>query len=224
MKEIWILLLLILTAALPAIFLFFWFRAKKPEITVPWYLVSLAAGLVSVLAAALIQGLFYRNELDGLALVYFGIFVRIALVEEASRLVTLLPIIKIGERRLKTDISFGAALGFSAGLGFALLENASYGLADINITIIRSLTAAPLHGACGIRAGATVSVMNKRPLYAVFLFASSVFIHGAYNLMIISPALPSILAVPTALAALLASLHLLKPPAPKGENIQADGP
>ncbi|MCL2129757.1 MAG: PrsW family glutamic-type intramembrane protease, partial [Treponema sp.] len=97
----------------------------------------------------------------------------------------------------------------AAGLGFALIENASYGIADINIALLRAFTAAPLHGACGIRAGTAISFFGQKPLKAVFLFISAVFIHGAYNLIIVSPALPSIFAVLAALAAFFASFYYL---------------
>ena len=111
---------------------------------------------------------------------------------------------------MHTDKTFGPALGLAAGLGFAALENAFYGMADINITLLRSFTAALLHGACGIRAGTAVSVIGERPLRALSLFISTVIIHGTYNLIIISPPVPSVLAIPIALAAFFASLYLLK--------------
>lgn len=213
MNGIWILLVLIVTAALPVIFVFFWFRIRKSAVTLPWFLASLAAGVISLLVVALIQKIFIppaKDRIDGLWLIFFGVFVRIALLEEAGRLVTLVPLLKAGKRRRKTDKAFGAALGLVAGLGFALVENASYGIADINIALLRAFTAAPLHGACGIRAGMAASIFKQHPLKALFLFISAVFIHGAYNLMIVSPALPSVLAVLVAFAALFASLSYIK--------------
>jgi RsiW-degrading membrane proteinase PrsW (M82 family) len=140
------------------------------------------------------------------------VFLRIALVDEASRLVTLIPLLKLGNRGKDRDGTFGAAIGLAAGLGFAVLESAYYGMANINITLLRAFTAAPLHGACGIRAGTAVSTMNQRPARALFLFISGVLIHGAYNLIIVTPVLPSALAVAVAFIALFASLPLLKAP------------
>ncbi|MCL2318911.1 MAG: PrsW family glutamic-type intramembrane protease [Treponema sp.] len=210
MNGIWILLLLIITAALPAIIVYFWFRSRKSPVTLPWFLVSFTAGIVSLLAAVLIQNLFPPSGGGGLGQVFFGVFVRIALVEEASRLITLIPLLKAGNRRPGTDRTFGAALGLTAGLGFAAMENALYGTADIHITLLRIFSAAPLHGACGIRAGSAASIFRQHPVKALFLFLSAVLIHGAYNLMIVSPAVPSLLAVPTAFAAIFASLSSLK--------------
>ena len=212
MNGIWILLLLILAAALPAIIVFFLYRVRKSAVTLPWFLAALAAGIISLLIAALIQSFFSagRNGQYGLWSIFFDVFIRIALVEEASRLVTLLPLIKTGSRRLHGGRSLGPVFGLAAGLGFAALENAFYGMADINITLLRAFTAAPIHGACGIRAGTAVSIAGEHPVRSLILFISTVLIHGAYNLIIISPPIPSALAIPAALAALFASLPLMK--------------
>ena len=225
MNGIWILLFLILAAALPVIIVFFWLRTRKPALTPLWFLVSLAAGVISLLAAALIQGLFppsgWKGQ-DGPGMVFFYVFIRIALVEEASRLFTIIPILKaidllpIAEnRRRYIDMAFGASLGFVVGLGFATLESAIYGIADINITLIRAFTASPLHGACGIRAGTAVFSFRQYPAKAAFLFISAVLFHGVYNLIIDSPFIPSVLAVLVAFAALFASLHWIS-----GESAQ----
>jgi len=209
MSGILILLLLLLSAALPVIIIFVWFRARKRFITPSWFLASLAAGLVSLLPAVLIQSLFPPPGGTGPGQLFFSVFIRIALVEEASRFIPLAPLLAAGNRRVNAGKAFYASLGFIAGLGFAMVENATYGIADINITLIRAFTAAPLHGACGIRAGEAVFIFRQHPVKALFLFISVVLIHGAYNLMILSPVLPSILAVPVAYAALFASLHVI---------------
>ena len=209
MKGILILLLLVLASALPGIIVYIWFRVRKSAVTLPWFLLSITAGIVSLLAAALIQG-FFSPKQNGLGELFFGVFVRIAFVEEMSRLVTLAPLSTVANHMRKTDISFGAALGLVSGLGFAILENAFHGITDISITLLRAFTAAPLHGACGIRAGVAVFIFNKNPGKAFLYFVSAVLIHGAYDLIIVSPALPSMLAILIALSALFASLHLLK--------------
>ena len=218
MNGIWILLLLILTAALPAIFVYFWFRAKKSPVTLPWFLASIAAGIVSLIAAALVQR--YLTPVGtGLKLLLFSVFIRIAFIEEASRFITLVPLLavadrmasRIANRSRNINLAFSAALGLVSGLGFALLENAFHGITDINITLLRAFTAAPLHGACGIRAGAALFYCRKNTAKAFLHFVSAVLIHGTYNLIIINPALPSALAVIIALFTLIASLPLLKP-------------
>ena len=209
MKGIWILLLLILAATLPAIIVFFWFRSKRSAVTLPWFMAAITAGIVSVLAAALIQRFFPLGGV-GIWKLFFGVFVRAALVEELSRVVTLIPFLFFIKevQSQNTDISFGAALGLASGLGFAIIENAFFGqkTSDLGIILLRSFTAAPLHAACGIRAGMAVFIFTENKGKAFFYFISAVLIHGAYNLMIVSPAIPSLLALPTALAAFFASL------------------
>lgn len=218
MNGIGLLLLLILAAALPVIIAFFWFRAVKSPVTPPWFLASLAAGILSLLVSVLLQKLFPPPGGKELGELFFGVFIRIALVEEASRGAGLFLLFNMGKRRLNTGQHFGAALGLASGLGFAAVENALYGISDIGITLLRAVTAAPLHGACGIRAGAALFTAGKQPARAVFLFVSAVFIHGAYNLMIVNPAFPPVLAIPVTLAAFFASTYLMKNEARDDEN------
>jgi RsiW-degrading membrane proteinase PrsW (M82 family) len=219
MNGILILLLLIITSALPVIIAFFLFRARKSPLTPPWFLASLAAGIISLLAAVLVQRLFPSPGNGVLGTVFFGIFIRIALIEEASRLITLIPLFNAVKRRQCLDLPFCAAIGFVSGLGFAMMESAIYGISDLKIILFRVFTATLLHGACGIRAGAAFFTARKHPVHAILIFISAVLIHGAYNLIIVSPALPSILAVFIAFAALFASIHYFaKTPGKEDEN------
>ena len=130
------------------------------------------------------------------------------MIEEASRIIALFFLSRASKSR-RNNITFGAAIGLIAGLGFAVIESAFYGIANISITLFRIFTAAPLHAACGIRAGTAVFAAPQHPAKAFFLFISSVFIHGAYNLMIVNPAIPSFLAIPAALIAFFASIYYL---------------
>jgi len=209
MSGTWVLLLLITTMALPVIVVFFWFRVLKSPITLPWFLASLAAGIISVLAAVLVQRLFPPPGTGGFLPLLFGVFIRIALVEEASRFVSLVPLLSVIKRSNNFDKPFFVALGLVSGLGFAMIESAFYGIAesDFRIMVLRAVTAAPLHGACGIRVCAALLSVRSHPVKALAIFASAVLIHGAYNLMIVNPALPSWLAIPIAFAALFASIH-----------------
>jgi RsiW-degrading membrane proteinase PrsW (M82 family) len=239
MKGIWVLLLLMLAAALPAIIAFFWFRSKKSAITLPWFLSSLVAGIISFIVAAAIQVLFaprilfYPFKGEGLWPLFVSHFIRIALVEEASRVIVLFLFNKaVVNRRVavnrqaagnrlnntaeraagaafSTAAAFSAAVGLTAGLGFAVIESAFHGISNINIALLRIFNAVPLHAACGIRAGAAVFIAPQRPARAFFMFVFSVLIHGTYNLMIDSPAIPSFLAIPAALIAFFASIHYL---------------
>ena len=211
MNSLSLLLLIILVSALPVILLFTWLKLGNSDayISLPWFLLALAAGIVSLSIAALIQNLFPApGIIDSIWMIFFAVFIRIAFVEETSRLFTLFPVIKAGNKY--QDPAFAAALGFAAGLGFAAAENALYGMEDFNLILLRIVTAAPLHAACGIRTGAAVFYSTHSPVRAIFLYLSAIIIHGAYNLIIISPAIPSFLGIPTALAALVVSLPMLK--------------
>ena len=209
MNGILILLLLILAAALPAIIVFFWYQKKNSAVTMPWFLISILAGILSLFAAAIIQRSSVFDH-DSFKSVLSGIFIRVAFVEELSRLITLIPLLIMAARHNKKGISFGASIGLVSGLGFAMIENAMHGMADINIILLRIFTAVPIHSACGIRAGAAISVFNKSKGKTIFYFIYAVLVHGTYNLIILSPAYPSFLVFFLAYAVLISTLPLLK--------------
>jgi RsiW-degrading membrane proteinase PrsW (M82 family) len=210
MSGIWLLLILILTAALPVAIVFLWLRAVKSQVTPPWFLASLAAGMISLLAAVLIQKFFSPLGRDGLAPIFFGVFIRIALVEEISRLISLIPLVNAGKSRLHSNKAFAATLGFASGVGFSMVESVFYGISDIRVILLRAITAAPLHGGCGIRAGTALWIVDKHPVKALFLVVSVIIIHGAYNLILVSPVILSVLVFPLAFVVLFASLRFIK--------------
>jgi RsiW-degrading membrane proteinase PrsW (M82 family) len=216
MNGLWLLFLLILISALPIIPAWFWFRSLKLGSRL--FLFSLAAGLISVLAAILIQSFFDPlAQGNGPGPVIFGIFIRIALVEELSRILTLGPLIgRYGRQSGFGDNSQAAsgvtasAMGMAAGLGFAVVESALYSTASPGIALLRAFTAAPLHAACGARVGASIGFARSQPFRSAFLFVTAVLIHGMYDFFIIYPGIPSFLSVFIALSALGASILQLR--------------
>ena len=212
MNGILLLLILIITAALPAIIVYILFRVTKSPVTLPWFLVFLVTGVISLLAAVLVQKLFPPPGIVGIWSLFFSVFIRIALVEETGRLVGFAIFLNIIKSYRNQDKPFCAALGFISGLGFAMIESVFYGISDLNIILLRAVTAAPLHGACGIRVSIAYITVRDNPIKAIFLFISAVLIHGAYNLIILSPAFPALLAIPIAFAALFPAIHYLKVP------------
>ncbi|MDR0513031.1 MAG: PrsW family intramembrane metalloprotease [Treponema sp.] len=210
MSEIWILLLLILTAASPVIFVFFWFRLRKSSVTALRFFAALSAGIVSLAVAAFLQSLIPSWYRGGAFQEFFNVFFRIAFLEELARLILLIPFFYLVKRRNPVDAKTCASLGLVSGLGFAMLENALYGIADVSIAFLRAFTASPIHAACGIRVGMAVFYSTKQPEKALFSFIFAVFIHGAYNMTITSPALPSFFAVLIAITAIFSSIHFLK--------------
>jgi RsiW-degrading membrane proteinase PrsW (M82 family) len=209
-KGYWILFLLLFIAALPVFLAFLWYRRRGiPSL---WFLLALAAGVLSLLVAAAVQSLLPFPGAGGPAALLFGVFIRVALVEELSRLVTLAPLLRWGRSR---EAPGGALTGLAAGLGFAAVESAFYGAADISVALLRAVTAAPLHGACGAQAGAAAELLTGAPgpaprLKAAARIASALVIHGLYDLIIAAPGLPALLSAFIALAALASALAALR--------------
>lgn len=199
-----------ISAALPLVIAFCWFSARKSPVTLPWFLLALVAGIASLFVAVLIQSFLPYFGRDGMQGAFFNVFLRNALAEELGRLIVFALLFCAIKRRRNIDAAFCASLGLVAGLGFAMFENAFYGLPDASIALLRAVTAAPLHGACGIRVGLAVFFFSHSPKKALFVFLFAALIHGAYNMMIVSPALPSALAVLVAFTALFSSLPFLK--------------
>jgi len=107
--------------------------------------------------------------------------------------------------------TMASAAGLIAGLGFAIIESAVYGASNPGNALLRTFTAAPLHGACGYRVGSSVAMFEERPLQAVFRFLSAVVIHGLYNFMLIIPGfVPSMGAILIALSALTTSVLAIR--------------
>jgi RsiW-degrading membrane proteinase PrsW (M82 family) len=208
-----VLLLLIFISALPVLALYLWLRKRKYPIALPWILVSLLGGVVSLLFAALLQNLFPPDSHSSMGVLLFKIFVQIALTEEAGRFVVvcvLLELFRRGAGGDKITPSFGAVTGLFTGLGFAVVETASYGAANLGIALLRAVTAAPLHGACGARVGICAAGISREPLRTLPRFLAAVTIHGMYNLMIISPGVPAFLSILIAFAALASSLQMIR--------------
>jgi RsiW-degrading membrane proteinase PrsW (M82 family) len=95
-------------------------------------------------------------------------------------------------------------------LGFAAAENALYAAADIRIALLRAVTAAPLHGACGSRVGTAAALPGGGPRRAAAIFLSAAAIHTAYDFMLTGAGILPFLSVPVALAALGSSLLALR--------------
>jgi RsiW-degrading membrane proteinase PrsW (M82 family) len=233
MSGLWVLFLLIFISAIPAIAVYIWFRVSRRPFSFILFLHALLVGAAAFFPALLFQS-FFPPEGSAWAAGKWGlfvqIFIRVALTEELSIFIMLLIFFGIcGRLRQKesglsvsgaptlygadetslvsyNDVVQGAAAGLVAGLGFAILESASYGASNAGIVLLRAFTAAPLHGACSSRVGASVALFRKRSPQAVFRFLTAVTIHGIYNFMIIMPGFPSIAAVLIAFSALASSI------------------
>lgn len=207
-------LILLLSAALPLFLAVFWmFRRRRSFFPLP-FLSALLAGMLSIIPALLLQQLFVNYSGNTLLYLFFRVFIGIALTEEASRLLVLGGLKRIALKKESSgavsSLFFGPFSGLTAGLGLAMLETASYALHDPGIALLRAFSAAPLHGACGIRVGLAVSVWKDDPGRAVLLFLSAVALHGMYNLLILVPVFSSYLPVALAFIALASVLGSLR--------------
>jgi len=234
MSGVGVLIILLFISSIPAIAVFIWFRFARYPFSLPRFSFSLLAGAISFFPALLLQNVFSAASEIFYAAGKWGfiaeIFVRIAFTEETSRLIVLI-ILFFAIRRFNaarphdSDLSanipadtMASASGLIAGLGFAILESAVYGASNPGNALLRTFTAAPLHGACGFRVGSSVAMFPERPVQAVFRFLSAVVIHGIYNFMLIIPGFfPSIAAILIAISALATSIMAIRN-GMKGEN------
>ncbi|MDR0878897.1 MAG: PrsW family intramembrane metalloprotease [Treponema sp.] len=231
MGGLWVLLLLIAISSLPLIPVYIWFRVSHVPVTRPRFLCALLTGAAAIFPALFLQDVFSRlgetlPVLSGRGNLLAAIFFPIAFTEEFSRLLTLLilfgffrlfdrknpeadPFALADAKALKGNIQ-SSALGLAAGFGFAIIESAAYGAADIGAALLRAFTSAPLHGACGARIGSAAAILKKQPLAALLRFITAVAIHGMYNFMIIKPGFPAVIAVLIALSALGSSILVIR--------------
>jgi RsiW-degrading membrane proteinase PrsW (M82 family) len=223
-----VLALLILISSIPALAAFLWLRLARYPFSPARFSVSLLAGAASFFPALFFQsalasgnGIFHAAGKWGL---FAEIFVRIAFTEELSRFLVL-SVLFFAVRRLFhaapdgqdsggkniSPVTMACAAGLVAGLGFAILESAVYGASNPGNALLRVFTAAPLHGACGARIGASVAMLWENPLRAVFRFLIAVVIHGVYNFMLLIPGiLPPVAATLIALSALASSVATIR--------------
>ncbi|GHT97523.1 hypothetical protein FACS1894142_2230 [Spirochaetia bacterium] len=213
MNGLWVLLLLILVSTLPVLAVFIWFRVGKYPMTTPAFLLSLLGGAVAILIAALVQGLFPQDTPVSFREILFKLFVQVSLIEEGSRLAVILLLLWLGKRVFKASANIpaqGAAIGLLTGLGFAVIENASYGAADLGLALVRVVTAAPLHGACGGRVGVAAVQLVSGQGRPIPRFLSAVAIHGMYDLMVVSPRFPAAIPIILAFVSLLPTIQMIR--------------
>lgn len=201
---------MILVAALPVLLLFLWYRLIRCPLSSGWFLVFLFGGASSMLLALVLQGLIPvvsgPGFLGGIGSVLFNLFCRIAAVEELSRFLVFMILFPLARFRGENAVLRGSAAGLAAGLGFALMESASYGASDIGIALLRTITSAPLHGACGARVGAAVAGFGEGPLPVIMRVLTAIAIHGMYNFMISGSGVLAVMAILAAICALISSI------------------
>jgi len=224
MSSVGVFVILLFISSVPAIAVFIWFRIARYPFSLPRFSFSLLAGAASFFPALFFQnilaaggGIFHTMDKWGLAA---EIFIRIAFTEEFSRLIVLVILLFAihrfvsaarTEQAFISDSTVASAAGLIAGLGFAILESAVYGASNPGNALLRTFTAAPLHGACGFRVGSSIVMFRENPFMGLFRFLSAVVIHGVYNFMLVIPGLfSSVTAILIALIALASSVQAIR--------------
>jgi RsiW-degrading membrane proteinase PrsW (M82 family) len=216
MNGLWTLLLLIAISALPVLAVVIWIRLRRFPVQPSWFLLALLGGALSLGLAAVLQSLFPETGEARMGVLLVKIFVQIALTEELGRLAVFSLLLGLARRfsgaAKSYSSGFAAITGLIAGLSFAAVETATmYGAGNFSIALARAITAAPLHGACGVRIGDAVFHIRSAPAKSLIRFLYAVGLHGMYNFMILSRGgIPLFFPVLIAFAALLSSLRLIR--------------
>jgi len=225
-----VLLALIFISAVPVIAVYIWYRYAKYQFSLIWFLFALFAGATAFFPALFLQNFLPFSISAGRLGLFYKYFIRIASTEEISRLLMLFIFFYISGRITKENartestrtigteqfpswdkVRKGAAGGLVAGLGFTILESASYAANDmsVNIILLRIFTAA-LHAACGSRVGAASVLFRSNPLQAFMRLVTAIAIHGIYNFMAALPGFPSLMAILIAVSAVASSILTIR--------------
>jgi RsiW-degrading membrane proteinase PrsW (M82 family) len=190
----WVLLSLLLISSIPVIIVFAWFRIAKYKFLTVRFLLTLLAGAAAFFPALILQNLLnFTIPAGGRLYFFYHVFVRIAFTEELSRFLILIAFFMISSRIEKDKKA--AATGLVAGLGFAIIENAVYGASNTDVLLLRTVTAAPLHAACGSRVGTAAAMIRSNPVLSLMRLITAAIIHGTYNFMIVRQGIISMVAV-----------------------------
>ena len=203
-----IILLIVLISFVPVVLAIIWLRKQNQAIPLYLMLFCLASGIAALVLAVLFQELIPESMIEGRFSSLFDLFIRIAFTEESARLLGLMLLIKLSGfflHKFEWTENMVAGAGLLSGLAFAALETAGHAVTESGIVLLRALSAAPLHGACGVRCGLAAFKLNKSPLDAGGRFLSAISLHTIYNFMLPRGGVFSALAVFLAISALITS-------------------
>ena len=184
-------ILIILSALLPAflLFLYIWKKDPQKEPT-SWLLKAFLGGVAICLPVAVFEmlldtGLFGGSEPTNLIGSTFKAFFVAALPEEAAKLLVLWFLLR---KNPYYDEHFdGIVYAVCVGLGFAAIENIFYVFGSeqwVSVAITRSLLAVPGHYAFAVLMGYFYSVhhfVNHSPKTAACILLVPVLAHGIYD-------------------------------------------
>jgi RsiW-degrading membrane proteinase PrsW (M82 family) len=168
---------IILLSVLPIAAAWFWQR-RTYGISVLFFTASLAAGLLSLALAAVLQMILP----SGGAIKFM---VKTALTEEGARFVAL-TVLFWGLRFFKKEKPANSTViaGTTAGLAFAAVETAAFAASDPLAGAIRLASADILHAACGTRiAAAALAMQSGKIVRCLTWFFMAAALHAVYNLV-----------------------------------------
>ena len=175
---------LILLSVLPVFLAWFWLK-RKVNINTPYFLTALAAGILSLTFAALLQMLLPAAEFGTARGRLFVILARAVSIEEGSRLAALLLFVLALRffNRANLGTADMAAAGMIAGLAFAAIETASFAVSfgTSALTRLLRLSAVLLHAACGIRCALAAFALLSKKISFLLNFARAIALHTVYN-------------------------------------------
>jgi hypothetical protein len=167
----------ILLSVLPVAAAWFWQR-RAYGINALFFIASLAAGLLSLALAAILQ--MFLPGTDGIKLL-----IKTALTEEGARFVTL-TLLFVVLRFFKKEKPANSTViaGMTAGLAFAAVEAAVFAASDPLAGAIRLASADILHAACGTRiAAAALAMQSGKIVRCLAWFLMAAALHAVYNFM-----------------------------------------
>jgi hypothetical protein len=192
MSAAFVVILMILIAGLPVAAGWYYFRVKH-AVASRVFLAALAAGLFAVALAAgaqiFVAPLAPEPDLKTGTkwVILYKIFIEIACTEEMARFLTLLLFSRLLHKQFQKNMWKKTALtrtfGMIAGFSFAAVETIFFTMTNPDSGLIRAISAAPLHGACGIRAGNAVSYLKRSPALSVLSVVFAIALHGIYNFL-----------------------------------------
>jgi hypothetical protein len=192
MSAVFVVVLMILIAGLPVVAGSWYFRAKH-AVSMRVFLAAMSAGIVTVLLAIGAQLLIARLSPEPTLqsgtkwVILYKIFIEIASTEELARVLMLALFTRLLTKPIEEDPHNRTALlrtfGMIAGFSFAAVETIFFTMTNLDSGLVRAISAAPLHGACGIRAGNAVLYGKRSIGLSLLSLFFAIALHGIYNFL-----------------------------------------
>ncbi len=209
----YLLVINILLAFIPSLFLVIFFYRKDSQKKEPTALIlkTFLLGFISVLPAALIE-IFISPFLvsnSHLASTLYKAFIIAAVVEEGIKLIVIK--LFIFNRKEFDEVADGILYTITVSLGFAFFENLFYSFGSLTVLLIRGLSAVPLHAtASGIMGYFIGKSKFEGRSYLEIGFLSAVAIHGLYDFFLFYGGPLSLMVIPLLIAAGIILMKLYK--------------